>query len=132
MTENKKDSESLFGLFRNQNNVVCEKIVHKDGTIEYVEIELPDDIDSITDRFYDTDTVPHDWKPTDTDTLKELPDPLTRDERIQASLKLELLLVKIFGTNYVDTKGNMAFKAVLIDLCKIAGESWNKYIDKIK
>lgn len=145
MTDNKKEAESLYGLFRNKNNVICEKVVHTDGTIEYVELELPEDIDSITDRFKDTDTIPHDWKPeqegtqvpndwkqSDTNTLEELPDPLTRDERVQASLKLELLLVKIFGTHNVDTKGNQAFKAVLIDLCKIAGGSWAEYIKKIK
>lgn len=132
MTDDNKASESLYGLFRNKNNVVCEKIVHTDGTIEFIELDITEELESITERFKDTDTVPHDWNPEDTDTLYELPDPLTKDERIQASLKLELLLVKIFGTNNVDTKGNLAFKAVLTDLCKIAGGHWNEYINKIK
>lgn len=145
MTEDtRRGAESLIGLFSDENNVLCEKIVHKDGTIEYLPIDIPEEIQSITERFKDTDTiphdwapdqetrVPHDWTPQDTDTLEQLSESLTREEHINRSLQLEVLLVKIFGTNNVDTKGNQAFKAVIQDLCKIAGGHWPDYIQKIK
>lgn len=126
MTKNKKGCESLIGLFKDKNKVLCEKIVHADGTEEYKEIDISE---TITDAWKDDDIQPQDWKPQTESSLEQVSQLLTRNQHVDRSVSLELLLIKIFGTNKVDTKGNKAFKTILSDLCQIAGGYW---ITKIK
>jgi hypothetical protein len=145
MANDKRGAESLIGLFSDGNNVLCEKIVHADGTFDYIELDVEDDLKSITDRFKGTDTVPNDWAPDDDDThgpqswekgsestLEQISDLLTRDQHLERSVSLELLLVKIFALGEVNTKGNMQFKGILVEMCKIAGGHWLENIKDIK
>ena len=81
--------------------------------------------------FVDTETIPHDWTPRDSEVLepKAKSAMLTRDEHVKRSCQLEALLVKVFtrscpDTQRLDVKGNTALKEIIQDLCLIAGGEW--------
>jgi len=113
------------------NGKLCKAIEHTDGTKEYVPVK------SEESSFQDTETIPCDWKPTTTEVL-ERHTPLTKDEHIDRSCRIEAILVKAFSprmgesNSYLDTRGNTALKELLKDLCRAMGGEWEEKSNKIK
>lgn len=94
----------------------------------------------LTGRFFeDTDTYPQEWDPQTANALTPPSDPLTREELVNRSMRVEALLIKALSprmkrgdTESFDTGGNGALKELLQDLCRVMGGPWLDYVERIK
>lgn len=121
-----------------RDGVLVKKVARKDGRIDYVPVEHTNTKPSMTERFADTETIPADWKPTTTEVLMPK-QPLTREEHVDRSCRVEAVLIKAFSprmrgdfTESLNTNGNTAVKELLEDLCRAMGGPWLEEMKRIK
>jgi len=133
-----QSNETLIDVEIRDGKLV-KKVARKDGTIDYVPVEETVTKPSITERFEGTDTIPQSWSPPKTENVLTPKQPLTREEHVDRSCRIEAVLIKAFSprmsgskTESVDTRGNTALKELLVDLCNAMGGPWVEKANKIK
>jgi len=126
-----REKETLIDLVMKNGRLMKKVLKNGEETLVPVEEE--------NDQFKDTKTVPNDWNPQTACALVPPDDPLTKDQHVNRSMRIEALLVKAISprmkdgkTETIDTGGNSALKELLKDLCKAMGGPWLEYTDKIK
>ena len=130
-------TDTLIDVFIGEDGKLYKKVLHADGTKERVLVDKSAEADpSMSERFADTETVPNDWSDPGTEAITAPPNPMTREERSDMSLRIEALMAKwttrtTGNSGTIDTKGNTAVKEMLIDLCRALGGPWLDVAERI-